>query len=103
MSNNDPVRTKPDHDVDESIEVIRSRILSDISEGIMLIGFNGFIMYANATASKILGIPEEEMTGHSFASLFFDKSMPWINPRMMNSHRRSSTAFMTGRGRMTIF
>ena len=73
MSNNDPVRTKPDHDVDESIEVIRSRILSDISEGIMLIGFNGFIMYANATASKILGIPEEEMTGHSFASLFFDK------------------------------
>ncbi|MCR5672808.1 MAG: PAS domain S-box protein [Lachnospiraceae bacterium] len=73
MGSADQVRTETDHDVDESIEVIRSRILSDITEGIMLIGFNGFIMYANTTASRILGIPEEDMIGHSFASLFFDK------------------------------
>ena len=39
----------------------------------MLIGFSGLIVYANATASKILGIPENEMEGQSFASLFFDK------------------------------
>ncbi len=58
---------------DESLEVIRKRILTDISEGIMLIGFNGYILYANTTASKILGISEEEMAGQSFASLFFDK------------------------------
>lgn len=58
--------------MDESIEVIRKRILTDISEGIMLIGFNGLILYSNTTASKILGIPEEKMTGHRFASLFFD-------------------------------
>ncbi len=57
----------------ESIDVIKERILTDISEGIMLIGFNGFIVYANSTASKILGIPEEDMEGKSFASLFFDK------------------------------
>lgn len=63
-----------DREMDESIEVIRSRILSDISEGIMLIGFNGYIMYVNTTASKILGIPEEEMTGKTFSSLFFDSS-----------------------------
>ena len=58
--------------LDESIEVIRNRILTDISEGIMLIGFNGLILYTNTTASRILGIPEGKMTGHRFASLFFD-------------------------------
>lgn len=58
--------------MDESIEVIQKHILSDISEGIMLIGFNGFILYTNATASKILGIPEEELSGKSFAALFFN-------------------------------
>ena len=60
-------------DRSEPVEVIRDRILTDISEGIMLIGFNGFILYANTTASKILGISEKEMMGQSFASLFFDK------------------------------
>ncbi len=60
-------------DGDESIEVIRQRILTDISEGIMLIGFSGFILYTNTTASTILGIPQEEMVGQSFASLFFGK------------------------------
>ncbi len=58
---------------DESLEVIRKRILTDISEGIMLIGFNGFIHYTNTTASAILGIPQEDMEGKSFASLFFGK------------------------------
>ena len=58
--------------MDESLEVIRQKILTDITEGIMLIGFDGFIMYANRTASNILGIPEEEMIGNSFASLFFN-------------------------------
>ncbi len=62
-----------EYSVEDSLEIIRQRILTDISEGIMLIGFNGFIMYANNAASHILGIPEEEMAGHSFASLFFDK------------------------------
>ena len=58
--------------IEESIEVIRQRILSDITEGILLIGFSGLIRYSNASASKILGISEEKMTGQSFASLFFD-------------------------------
>ena len=58
--------------MDESLEVIRQKILTDITEGIMLIGFDGFIMYANRTAANILGIPEEEMIGNSFASLFFN-------------------------------
>ncbi len=59
--------------MEQSLEVIRKRILTDISEGIMLIGFSGLILYANTTASKILGIEEKDMTGQSFASLFFDK------------------------------
>ncbi len=61
-------------DIYDPIEVIRQKILAEISEGIMLIGFNGMIIYSNATASKILGIPEEKMTGNSFISLFFDDS-----------------------------
>ena len=56
----------------ESVEVIRDRILTDISEGIMLIGFNGFILYANNAAASILGLPLNKMEGQSFASLFFD-------------------------------
>ena len=60
-----------DKDMDHSLEVIRKRILTDVSEGIMLIGFDGIILYANTTASKILGVSEEDMTGQNFASLFF--------------------------------
>lgn len=65
-------KEKESPEIYDPIEVIRQKILAEISEGIMLIGFNGMIIYANTTASKILGIPEEEMTGNSFISMFFD-------------------------------
>ena len=57
-----------------NLGVMHNRILSEVSEGIIVIGFNGIIMYANPAAVKTLGIPEEDMVGKSFASLFFTDS-----------------------------
>ena len=72
MGSTGPANEKNNLDIYDPIEVIRQKILTEIDEGIMLIGFNGMIIYANTSASKILGIPQNKMTGHSFISMFFD-------------------------------
>ena len=74
MGSTDDTNEKNTVDIYEPIEVIRQKILAEIDEGIMLIGFNGVIIYANATASRILGIPQDKMTGNSFISMFFDNN-----------------------------
>ncbi len=93
----------------DSIDVIQERILTDISEGIMLIGFSGQIVYANSTASKILGIPEEDMEGKSFASLFFDSpqndefSQAVINSIYDREHQHDTIlTYMRGEEALTL-
>ena len=93
----------------DSIDVIQERILTDISEGIMLIGFSGQIVYANTTASKILGIPEEDMEGKSFASLFFDSpqndefSQAVINSIYDREHQHDTIlTYMRGEEALTL-
>ncbi len=54
--------------------VLESRILAGVSEGILLIGFNGKVVFANETAINILGIPADKLIGSLFASLFFEDS-----------------------------
>lgn len=73
MGSKETTNDKNNMEIYDPIEVIRQRILTEIDEGIMLIGFNGMINYANNSASRILGIPQSKMTGHSFISMFFDK------------------------------
>ncbi len=73
MGSTESSNEKTNVEIYDPIEVIRQKILAEIDEGIMLIGFNGVIIYANASASRILGIPEDKMTGNSFISMFFDE------------------------------
>lgn len=44
--------------------------IQSLTEGIMLIGFNGTILYANQAASDILCLPDEKLTGKKFISVF---------------------------------
>ncbi|MBQ1310638.1 MAG: PAS domain S-box protein [Blautia sp.] len=49
-------------------------IMQNMKEGIMTIGFDGTITYANPAVHTILGFPEGMLTGRIFASLFFQNS-----------------------------
>ena len=52
--------------------MMQRKILSNIQDGVMYIGFNGIVNYVNDSALNILGIPEEDLIGKSFAANFFD-------------------------------
>ena len=43
--------------MDSTASVVQSRIVECLSEGILLLGFNGRVLYANQRASEILRIP----------------------------------------------
>ncbi|MBR4175249.1 MAG: PAS domain S-box protein [Lachnospiraceae bacterium] len=47
-------------------------IIANMSEGLMTIGFDGFIKSANPAALKILGLEDVPVIGERFAALFFD-------------------------------
>ena len=53
-------------------ELIRQSIIRDMSEGVMTVGLDGVISYANPAASEILDRGAEELTGKSFAGVFFE-------------------------------
>lgn len=50
-------------------------ILKNMSEGIMVIGFDGVIKFANPSAFDILGLNEDNTIGEKFASLFFENEL----------------------------
>ena len=45
-------------------------ILTNISEGVLELTMEGRIVYANASATRLIGIPEEELLGRQFAQVF---------------------------------
>ena len=53
-------------------QTIRESIITDMSEGVMAIRYNGIIELANDAALAVLEKKREELTGRSFASCFFD-------------------------------
>ena len=53
-------------------QTIRESIITDMSEGVMAIRYNGIIELANDAALAVLEKEREELTGRSFASCFFD-------------------------------
>ena len=53
-------------------ELIQNRILHDMSEGVLTIGFDGKIELVNAAAEKILDRRAEELAGKKFAACFFE-------------------------------
>jgi PAS domain-containing protein len=50
---------------------IQSRIISDLSEGVMVIRFDGVIEFANDAALAIFKKKPEDLIGLSFARAFF--------------------------------
>ena len=55
----------------ERDQIIHSSIIADMSEGVMVIRFNGVIELANAAALEILEKSSAELVGKTFASAFF--------------------------------
>ena len=53
-------------------QTMRESIITDMSEGVMAIRYNGIIELANDAALAVLEKEREELTGRSFASCFFD-------------------------------
>lgn len=53
-------------------DVFRDSILESMSEGIMVIGFDGVVNFANPAALELLGFTKDNLVGSKFASHFFD-------------------------------
>ena len=53
-------------------DIIRKSIITDMSEGVMTVGFNGVISHVNPAAEIILGMKAESFVGKSFAHCFFE-------------------------------
>ena len=53
-------------------ELFRENILESMSEGLLVISFDGVVNYANPSVFEMLGFSSEELLGKKFASIFFD-------------------------------
>lgn len=56
----------------ELLNTFKENIIINITEGIMVVGFDGVIMYANQATLETLGFSEDELIGKKFAALFFE-------------------------------
>lgn len=54
-------------------EAIRNSVVSDMSDGLIVLGMTGKIELVNPAALQILGKTEEEMKGNSFSRCFIDR------------------------------
>ena len=55
------------------LELMRSRALADLAEGVMALGFDGVVTLVNDAALEILDKPREALVGLPFARCFFDE------------------------------
>ena len=53
-------------------QVFRENIASNMTEGVMIIGFDGIIRYVNFAACKILGFKESDLDGQNFGPIFIE-------------------------------
>ena len=51
---------------------MKASIISNMTEGVMAIGFDGTILFSNRSVLEILGFSENDIIGKKFASLFFE-------------------------------
>ena len=56
------------------LEQVQDNVLRSLTEGVIVIGFEGTITYANHSAEIILNIAGTKMIGRKFAEVFFDKA-----------------------------
>ena len=55
------------------LELMRSRALEDMAEGVIALGFDGVVKLVNDAALDILEKPREALVGRGFALCFFDE------------------------------
>ncbi len=55
-------------------EVIMEGIIRGMTEGVIIIGLDGRVLYSNPSASDILKIPQEELASRKLASVFYKYS-----------------------------
>ena len=55
-------------------EQVRNSVVQNLSEGVIVIGFDGTINYCNAMAASILETEESRLQGRTFAEIFMDHS-----------------------------
>ena len=55
-------------------EAVHSSIVSDMSDGVIVLGMTGRIELVNPAALQILGKTEEELKGNPFSRCFFDRA-----------------------------
>ena len=53
----------------EKQSLVLKNVIRDMSEGVIAIGFDGVVIYSNPSAGRILGLPQEKMSGKSFAEI----------------------------------
>ena len=58
--------------MNNSQKIFSENIVKNISEGIMVIGFDGVIEYMNDAAAEILDLDQELILGKKFAAVFFN-------------------------------
>ena len=58
--------------MDDKRQLALNSVMRDMSEGVMVIGFDGVITYLNPAALAILERGEDELLGKSFGRCFFD-------------------------------
>ncbi|MBO7252316.1 MAG: PAS domain-containing protein, partial [Oscillospiraceae bacterium] len=56
----------------KNYELIHKSIMQDMTEGVMTVGFDGVITYANQAAAQILAIAAEDLIGKKFIQCFFE-------------------------------
>lgn len=55
----------------ENTELIYRNIIENMSDGVMVIGFNGVITYINEAAAEIIGMDKENLLNTKIAAVFF--------------------------------
>ena len=51
--------------------LIYKSIIENMSDGVMVIGFNGIITYINDAAAELIGLPKENILNNKFAKIFY--------------------------------
>ena len=72
MRSRDPAANAPRADVARSAgsDLIYRNVLDNVASGVMSLDPHGVIMSFNAAAAAIVGLPSEQVVGHTFADIF---------------------------------
>ncbi|PQZ94036.1 MULTISPECIES: bifunctional diguanylate cyclase/phosphodiesterase [Pseudomonas] len=92
------------HDL-ESARAFNASVLDNAAEGILVVGEDGVIQYANPAISRLLNATTDELQGQEFLGFLQKPHVPvWLDSQMYASYRQTETwrlhdaILRTGRG-----